>query len=113
MGSPLKGSGNFTPQISGVLFSSGQPGNTLQVKTPDSPTMMNIDQNPDDVSQNLLHLAPPPSMNIIMQIHEQIIEDIMGLEEKFGDTLGLPYMESTGLMAPQTVCVWCASFRNV
>ncbi len=33
---------------------------------------------------------------------EQIIEDIMGLEEKFGDnfgdTLGLPYM-----IAPQTV----------
>ena len=37
------------------------------------------------------------------QIQDQIIEDIMGLEEKFGDTLGgLPYLES-GMMAPQTV----------
>lgn len=37
------------------------------------------------------------------QIQEQIIEDIMSLEEKFGDTLGgMPYLES-GMIAPQTV----------
>ena len=38
-----------------------------------------------------------------VQIQEQIIEDIMGLEEKFGDTLGLPYLESN-MITPQTVC---------
>ena len=39
----------------------------------------------------------------VVQIQDQIIEDIMGLEEKFGETLGgLPYLD-TSLMAPQTV----------
>jgi hypothetical protein len=36
-------------------------------------------------------------------IQDQIIEDIMGLEEKFGETLGgLPFLD-TSLIAPQTV----------
>lgn len=36
-------------------------------------------------------------------IQEQIIEDIMGLEEKFGETLGgLPFLD-TSLIAPQTM----------
>lgn len=40
-----------------------------------------------------------------LQIQDQIIEDIMGLEEKFGDTLGgLPFLD-TPLIAPQTVSV--------
>lgn len=42
------------------------------------------------------------SLCVQSTIHEQIIEDIMGLEEKFGDTLGLPYLEPT-VMVPQTV----------
>ena len=40
---------------------------------------------------------------VCVQIQDQIIEDIMGLEEKFGETLGgLPFLD-TSLVAPQTV----------
>ena len=53
---------------------------------------------------------PPPPLSLSLslffltpQIQEQIIEDIMGLEEKFGD---YGYLDS-GMMAPQTV-----SFRQ-
>ena len=48
-----------------------------------------------------LLLPPPP------QIQDQIIEDIMSLEEKFGDPLTAADMQflDTSLMAPQTVSV--------
>ncbi len=48
MGSPIKG-GNFNPQLSGGMGMFGGQNN-ITLKTPDSPTMMVIDQNPDDVS---------------------------------------------------------------
>ena len=51
--------------------------------------------------------ASPPPPPLSPQIQEQIIEDIMNLEEKFGDQLtaaDMPFLEAS-LMAPQTVGV--------
>ena len=49
MGSPIKG-GNLASQLSGSLGMFGGQPNNIPLKTPDSPTMMVIEQNPDDVS---------------------------------------------------------------
>lgn len=83
--SPLKPSPLNPPAMAvggGGMYGS-QP-TSLNVKS-ESPTMM-VTDTPED-------------------IQEQIIEDIMSLEEKFGDTLGgMPYLES-GMIAPQTLPV--------
>jgi hypothetical protein len=69
-----------SPSHSGLFV--GQPPQNLVLK-PESPTMM-ATETPEN-------------------IQDQIIEDIMGLEEKFGETLGgLPFLD-TSLIAPQTM----------
>jgi len=41
---------HLSTNMGGALFGGSQPAMTGVPMTPDSPTMMNVDQNPDDVS---------------------------------------------------------------
>lgn len=47
----MRSPNNFAPQIPGVFGGMfANPSNNIGLKNPDSPTMMMVDQSPDDVS---------------------------------------------------------------